>query len=582
MDICDSCKDPIDILSFLSGLDGKRLNENNFINYLDFDITKQRQGMVETLAMESYALHYIGNQIARLKPDSRIILSDGKRRPLDEIIRENGRPAAVFITSMSSNFPTAVATTLALNSGRIPVVIGGIHVSTSPQDIQRFILPYTKYSGLITQVRGAGDSKVMAEVLSDIGKGRMKKEYTGHITIEDGNWGAKNIEHMDPLRMNALKRIPLIGNYMSKKLKVNVTTPYLGCQYSCNFCSISTLPQKERRFRSRSPADFIAELNSFQKDRVDFNTRGFLFLPDNLLFGGRILEEILDEIIASDLKIDYGAQISIEVAKNEKLLDKLRQSGATHFYIGLESLDLDNLKYIGKNVVRNIENSGLSVEEYYSRQIKRIQDKGISIHAAFIIGLPNDHFNSLYNHTGRNIADFCIKNKIGLQLTSFTDLPGSKKFNESQANGNYIYGRQGTIGYLLSLCISDLSESNRMPPESLCSSPLVVSYMLVDGIKRACSARMAIRNGLYIAGKSFACPTKNGLRSLKERFIDSACSFASQLIASQYYDHVESIIYSSKKIKGLFERLFDNENDPKVRKIFADYIKSYKCKDDSY
>ena len=178
MDICDSCKDPIDILSFLSGLDGKRLNENNFINYLDFDITKQRQGMVETLAMESYALHYIGNQIARLKPDSRIILSDGKRRPLDEIIRENGRPAAVFITSMSSNFPTAVATTLALNSGRIPVVIGGIHVSTSPQDIQRFILPYTKYSGLITQVRGAGDSKVMAEVLSDIGKGRMKKEYS--------------------------------------------------------------------------------------------------------------------------------------------------------------------------------------------------------------------------------------------------------------------------------------------------------------------------------------------------------------------------------------------------------------------
>ena len=72
--------------------------------------------------------------------------------------------------------------------------------------------------------------------------------------------------------------------------------------------------------------------------------------------------------------------------------------------------------------------------EKYKTAIQKIQSYGISIHGAFIFGLPFDYFNSPDDHTGVEIAQFCRENNIGLQPCSFTDLPGSKNFEESKIN----------------------------------------------------------------------------------------------------------------------------------------------------
>jgi len=577
MDKFSKIDHPFDLVLYLSEIANPKINAKNYVDYLKFNFRKQRKGMAETLAIECYTLTYLANQIAKHDPISQVILADGKRRSLDTILySESKKPAAVFITSMSSNFPTTVATSIPLNHAGIPVIIGGIHVSTSPNDVQTFIKKYVPFPELVAQVKGPADSKVIAEIINDLSSGGLKPEYIGNISLENGVWGNDNIGYMEPLKLYNLYRIPFIGKMLVKKIRVNAATPYMGCPFSCSFCSISTISKNQRKFAIRDPEDFIAELEDYQKDGVNSRNRFFFFLPDNLSLGGGKLEDILDRIIYSDLKINFAAQISIDIANDSNLLKKMRLSGATHFFLGLETLDIRNLEYIGKHILRDIKTKGISVKEYYREQIKKIQSYGISVHGSFIFGLPFDHFNSFNDHTGLEISEFCIENYIGLQPCSLTDLPGSFNFERSQKSGDYLYGKQGSMDYLVGLCLSDLTEINRIPFDSLHKSPLLIFFIAYQAIQRVGATKIALINAIHSMAKAFMYPTKNGLLSIRERVLDSLWALASQLAISQYKDHGEMIAYSKNGVTGSFERLFQLEKNSKIKKIMKNYVEQFK------
>jgi radical SAM superfamily enzyme YgiQ (UPF0313 family) len=474
------------------------LNESTYLDFLKFDPRQEKMGMVETFAIESYAIIYIGNQVARMDPKARVVLSDGLRNKLRDLIIENGKPEAVFISSMSSNFPTSVCTAIALNHAKIPVVIGGIHVSTSGHDVDLFIRKYVPHPELISYVRGGGDSDVVGQMMRDLKKGELKPSYTGYKMIEDKVWGQPNVEYMPPMKLNFMRRFPFVGNMMAEKIRINSTAPYLGCPHSCSFCSISSLPRDIRRFTLRTADDFVNELEHYQKNGVNLQNRLFFFLPDNIILGGSRLAEMLDRIIERKPKINYTVQVSIEVADNDELLNKLRLSGASHFFIGFESLDIRNLKAVGKSVVRDIEKSGKTVRQYYAERIRKIQRHGIVIHGAFILGLPYDYFNSIYDNTGHDYGKFCVEHHIGIQATPLSDLPGSRDFVESQKIGRYLFAKDGTMDYLISLVVCDLTEGNRIPSEELKKSPLIVLHMAFEAINHVGQLKSAFRSAFYM------------------------------------------------------------------------------------
>lgn len=575
MDSRPKCHSPRELLEYLTGRDAAGIDAVNYLEYLLFDRHMEKKGMIESMSLENYALPYVANQIVRQEPGTQVILADGNRRSIYDIIRKNGKPAALFISSMSSNFPTAVCTALALNYAAIPIVIGGIHVSTTPQDVDTFIRKHVPNPNLVSLVRGACDKRTIQAVLTDIANTTLKPEYVGHDMIEDGAWGHNGIDYMVPLEFDFLDRIPFIGMHIKKRIRFNSAAPFLGCPYSCKFCSISSIPRNQRRFVSRSPKDFADELSALQKDGVTFKNRMYFFIPDNLLVGGKHLDAILDELIARKLRINYAAQISIDVADNEPLLDKLRRSGATHFFIGFESLDLRNLYAIGKNAAHAIAKSKMSPKQYYAKQIRVIQRYGISIHGAFILGLPYDYFNSMTDNSGRDISDFCIENHIGIQATPLSDVPGSQQFIESIQDGTFLYGKPGTMDYLIALCACDMTESNRISPENLKKSPLIATYMAFDAIRRVGETGQAVKSGLYMIPKAFLSPTLNGRIAFRERVNDTALAFISQLIASLYKDHAEKVVSSSNGIRGSFERLYEMESDMSVKKIFQKYVDTY-------
>jgi radical SAM superfamily enzyme YgiQ (UPF0313 family) len=565
----------IDLISHLTGLDASKLNKDNYLEFLKPDLSKERHGILEHFGMENYSSTYIANQISKADRDAKVFIADGRRLNIkDIIIREGKKPEAVFISSMSSNFPTAVATAIPLNYAGIPVVIGGIHVSTSDKDMETYIKQYIPNTDIVSMVIGAGDSEVISRIISDIKQDDLQIKYTGFQTMEDGIWGSKNVYGLPEMKLTFLKKLPIAGNILKNKCRLNVTTPYIGCPFSCNFCSISTLSKKNRKFMSRNPDDFINELKNIQKNSNTLKKRFFFFLPDNLMLGGKHLIEILDKIIENNLKLNYAVQVSVDVAKNKDLLSKLRLSGASHFFIGFESLDIRNLEYLGKHSVNDIKRTGLSVSDYYSRHIKTIIDQGISIHGAFITGLPFDYFNDLEHHTGRDIAEFCKNNKIGIQPAALSDLPGSINFRKSQDNGSFLYGRPGTMDYLLALCITDLSEMNRKVPSSLKSSPLVAAYMAWETARIVGSNYNAVNSAMHMAKKAWISPTWAGRRSIKDRMVDALSAIVFQLGVSVYKDVGDSLALSRNGKQGTFERLYASEKNSDVKKIFRNYIDS--------
>ena len=565
-----------DVVECLTGKKLETCNEENYTEFLTFNTNLPRKGLIEQLAIESYSLYYIANQICKADSTARVTVADDSRRTIGQIISREGRkPAAVFITSMSSSFAAACAATLLLNRVNIPVIIGGIHVSTSPLDVDVYLRRNLTHPELLAQVIGAGDAATLKEIILDITESRLKKEYRGEIPIADGAWGNSRVSELPKMKPGFINKLPIAGPILSRMIETNVTTPFLGCPFSCSFCSISSFPKEKRKFTTRSPEDFVNELLAKQKNGANFKNRFYFISPDNLLVGGKKLYDILDKMIESPLSINYFAQISIEVADDEKLLEKLRLSGASHFFLGLESLDIRNLELIGKNIVSKIKKEKTTVEEYYSSRIKKIQDHGISVHGAFMFGMPYDYFNSLQDHSGRKIAEFCVKNKIGIQPTCLSNLPGSLDFIDGLKKDELIYGNPGTMDYFCSLSIADLTESNRKIPDALFNSPLVAFYTLYDTVKTVASYYNALKFGFHMALKAWDKPTSTGVLSIKERAIDAFAGMGFQLGSSTYWELYNDIAHSTKWLSGTFERLYDREKNPKIKKIFDKHVKAF-------
>jgi radical SAM superfamily enzyme YgiQ (UPF0313 family) len=566
-----------DVVEYLTGKKLEACNEKNFTEFLTFNANLLRKGLIEQMAIEVYSLYYIANQLCKTDPTVRVIIAaDDNRRTIGQIISGEGKkPAAVFITAMSSTFQTACAATLVLNRVNIPVIIGGIHTSTSPNDIDIYIRSHISHPELVAQVIGAGDSSTIKEIVSDITESRLKNEYRGSIPIEDGVWGDTRVSELPKMRPRFINKLPVAGPILSRMIETNVSTPFLGCPFSCSFCSISSFPRDKRRFTSRSPEDFVNELLDKQKNGVSFKNRFYFISPDNLLVGGKKLDDVLDKMIESPLYINYAAQISIDVADDEKLLKKLRLSGASHFFIGLESLDIRNLEFIGKNIISKIKKEKTTVEEYYASRIKKIQDHGISVHGAFMFGMPYDYFNSLADHSGKKIAEFCVKNKIGIQPTCLSNLPGSLDFIEGLKRDELIYGNPGTMDYFCSLSIADLTESNRKIPDALFNSPLVSFYTLYDTVKTVASYYNALKYGFYMARKAWNMSTSTGALNIKERVVDAFAAIGFQLGSSTYWELYDDLAHSTKWLQGTFERLYKLEKNPEVKKIFREYIADF-------
>lgn len=149
-----------------------------------------------------------------------------------------------------------------------------------------------------------------------------------------------------------------------------------GCVNSCSFCSQQKFWQ--RSYRSRRPEAFVTELR-YLKEKYGVTV---VMLSDEYPTRERARwERILDLLLEHKVGMYLLLETCVEdIIRDADILDKYRQAGVIHVYLGVESTDQGRLQVFHKNV---------RVEE--SKQaLDLLNRSGIITECSFVLGMPDE------------------------------------------------------------------------------------------------------------------------------------------------------------------------------------------------
>ena len=323
----------------------------------------------------------LGLLAAMTPSDWKVSLQDGCVEPID--FEEDAD--LVGLTSLTGNANSAYEIADRFRARGTRVVMGGAHVTVLPQEA-------LQHCDAVALGEAEGSWETL---LRDFRQGQLKPVYRG-------------TKYHD-MKGNAWARRDLFQK--SRYLVPNTIETSRGCPYDCEFCSVTAI--NGGTYRVRPIEEVIPELETFENHRV--------FFVDDIINGHpRHAKELFRAMIP--LKLYWGAQATINIARDEELLELAAASGCKFVFLGLESFTSQDLRKLGR-----FEDWRRNFFIY----LKKIQDKGITIWGAFVLGLDSDNLESL-EETVENALE------AGLdfaQFTILTPLPGTKTFTNLFRDG---------------------------------------------------------------------------------------------------------------------------------------------------
>lgn len=162
-----------------------------------------------------------------------------------------------------------------------------------------------------------------------------------------------------------------------------------GCSGNCIYCAATAY--YGRKFRKRSVERVVAEI---EECIYKFDIRNFLFWGESFTTDQKYGEEICDEIISKNLKIEWSTTSRVDTL-NQVLLDKMKKAGCILLGLGIESYDQDVLDKARKGITTDQINSAITM----------VRKAGISSMGHFVFGLPGDT-----RETARKSVKFACRN----------------------------------------------------------------------------------------------------------------------------------------------------------------------------
>jgi radical SAM superfamily enzyme YgiQ (UPF0313 family) len=295
--------------------------------------------------------------------------------------------AALSVETFTARRAYAVAD--AYRARGVPVVMGGYHPTFLPDEA----LEHAD-AVVIGDAEGAWE-----RLLADFRAGRLARRYQG--------------DHEAPLTDYRLER----SIYRGKRYApIELVQFGRGCRFSCDFCSIHSFYGTSLRVR---PLDgLVAEIEGLPRGRL-------LFFVDDNLFGRRTdLLALLDALVP--LRRRWTCQISIDVARDEDLLDRMKAAGCSYVIIGFESLNPANLAQMGKGWNR--------ASGSYESVVRALHARGIGIYGTFVFGYDADTRDTM-----ARTLDFALESRLELaNFNPLTPTPASALYDRLLAEGRLL------------------------------------------------------------------------------------------------------------------------------------------------
>jgi len=153
-----------------------------------------------------------------------------------------------------------------------------------------------------------------------------------------------------------------------------------GCPYGCEFCTVTGFFGDSIRFRTNeSVVNELLELKA--RASSERGQIAVFFIDDNFAINIKRTKSLLRDIIAAGAQMNWIAQISANLLRDEELVDLIAASGGKWIFIGMESIDPTNLADVNK---------GFNKPAEYAAVLDRLAKRHIHAITSFIFGMDND------------------------------------------------------------------------------------------------------------------------------------------------------------------------------------------------
>lgn len=285
----------------------------------------------------------------------------------------------VAVTVTVEAWPRALEIARKYQQRGIPVIAGGIHITSVPDSAAEFF----------DAICVGPAEPVWPQILADAEAGNLRPRYSTSDIIS----GAE-------LAVPDYKRFDLSGYLYS-----NVMTTSRSCPFACDFC-YNSCEAVRGAYIHNDVNTVIAEIRKMR-------TRHIMFIDDNFIGYPAYTHELLEAMRPLNLK--WSAAVSANILHHPVLLDLMRDSGCQSLFVGFESLNPTALAGVHKK-----QNTASS----FDALVDALHNRGIMINASFVFGLDGDT-PEVFRHT----IDWVVSKRIETVTSHIlTPYPGTKLY----------------------------------------------------------------------------------------------------------------------------------------------------------